>query len=76
MRATGQAPQTDSDREAAQNTGTRERARLGFVFHTRAQRVAEAGYPLFQGALQLRLLILGFLELGEDSGQEVLKAGQ
>jgi hypothetical protein len=37
------------------------------------RRVAKIGYPLFKGALQLVLLLMGFLELGEDSSQEIFK---
>lgn len=38
--------------------------------------MAEAGYSLFQGALQFILLFMSFLELREGPGQEVLEVGQ
>lgn len=53
----------------------RERA-LGCAFCPQVPRAAKTGYPLLEDALQFILLLVGFLELGEDAGQEALEAGQ
>lgn len=44
--------------------------------HTGVQRMAEAGYLLFQGTFQFVLLLVSLLELGEGPGQEILEGGE